>query len=415
MAAQAAFVTIDNQRIKVISGDRLQCCDTEHHLSDAGSFASAIADALRDAKLARNTKLGLALPSRCFFQISIDRDKIGGDLVQQKYSLEEHVPLDAEEMAVVLPSRQGVAVILDTRFTNDLLACLNDDHDLKFDFVVPANRLIAECILQKTQASTSCLVVGSCSSDLVVQSDTENTWQYLPGPINFADWELSEGWCIALVDPDVGSTPAEIGSCYDYESTLLTVFGSKQSDALIETFDFGEQANLAASIDESITSPIEYIVFGIAVALMLVAIGLALRASSLREQAIAADNETRAQYRKFFLGERINAPIKRLLDAKVEKAKQTNGLVEFSNTSNRVLGSLAAALNNFPVSERYKLTSVNVFPDRVTVAGKVDSMEDLDWLRKSLMDVGYRIGTDQRYSIDFSFTVFREPSMKEAN
>ncbi|MEL7499541.1 MAG: hypothetical protein AAFN77_18200 [Planctomycetota bacterium] len=409
MAVQNPFIVICDQNAHLIHGSRVESIECEPNRFEIKQAIGKLLQ-ISDASLLKNA-WGLGLPSVFFYCLNGRvASEDGGKLMELKYNLEEHLPLDAEEMAVAHFSigKMATTFVLDTKQTDELLADIYEEHGVRFNRIFPSKLLIGLHGLTG-DAHEGCLVADVDSCDLVTVDQGRVNWLYFPGSLMSEDCD--QQWHVSSIDDNCSLDPTEPNA--SPKDLLMGSFGASRSAVDTQQVNCAEQANQSAGIGEATQSVLDYLLVSVAVAILFVTVGLVWRASLLRSATVEIDQSIRSQYRELFPGERINAPIDRLLDGQLELAKSTNQMVEISNDTSRVLGSFATIFESLPPGMNFTVDSIEVYPGRISVAGSVTTLGDLDALRKRMISCGYEIGIESRYAKNFTLVLMeRDTSLR---
>ncbi len=401
-----AFLLLNRNQATIVSGERVKSRSADIDIFEDSSSAADLIDGLfSELGASQRSRIGLGLPSEFFFPVSIDH-AVGseGRLDELKFSLEQELPLDAEAMSViVLPNNQQV-VVANTPMIAPLLRCLESNHQIRFGLVSSTNLLIAVARLGLfAPRNCNAVIVGSRATEYLQESENWLDWIYQVGlPESQAELDFVNSANELIVENGVNFECAGTAERLGYEELMGDVFGAGAAPKVAEQLNFAEQFYEHAGLGRQAHSIWDYAGLAAAVGLILLAIAFAFRASSLRHQAATLNAKTRAEFRRLFPEERLNAPVESLLAAKLELAERVGELSEFGQTNRNQVALLARVLRGLKGVPDLKVSRMVLQGNTVELTGSVSNLEQFEQLKISLKDSGLESGIDSDYSADFT-------------
>ena len=433
--------------------------------SDPVSLAEQVAEILIKYGFNKN-RLSLAIGSGLVLCVSMDnksRSK-AGTLYSMRFALEEHLPIDAEQMALcVIPQDKGqLVLIVDRGPLEAFVSQLGNEYGIQISRIVPATPIVLSYLIATRVVESSCRIVVIRDSDIELADlgggSLANWQRFMSGELARVDLSerlalenklrvgagpgpLSVGGKIGAVNlveqanPEtlvsknlplyrIGSTAegaavglfpgTELRSLavnQSYEAWLAAAVNGPNTKDRDSEFDLDSQINSSSKLVSSISKASERLIVGLLLLSLCCAGMFAYRANQWSQVAETTDFELRQEYRKRFPGSRLNAPIESLLKSQLGKLQKENELVEYANQSARLLGNLERLLTAVPSDYRFDL--IKVLPTGIRIEGEVKNLAELDALKERLTEHGFLVqpsAYSKKYSLSAIHNLDDTPS-----
>lgn len=352
-------------------------------LSSSG-IESAMNALVEDHRFKVGPKIGLAFPSTLFYMIpSFNVEASESEASELKFELEQHLPVDAEDMAVV--GYHQSAIVLDSTLVAQLVEAIDRLFDARVELVVPTKLALALCLANDDEHAVR--INDLDSVDLVNVKEAEFHWEYYPGSEVLSasgDPAARRVGLGKLIDLRNSNNAEEQMATKTGVTALLDLL-SEPNRLKLEQVNFAEQVNQAAGLVAEKVPILNLLLLGLSFAIILLAAGIWMRADRLREAAYRNNEAVRAEYRRLFPGQRIKGPVtERLIDSKVKRAQQVNSMIQIVNRTANLLRVFNSVMEALPQSTDFQMSSINVRAGRLELEGVCESIESVKRLRSAL-------------------------------
>ncbi len=282
------LVLLEDSQIRFYRSDGKSSCEpVEPGEPQPSKIGAAMASGLA-AMGRRKDMLVLGVPSRYFYLLNTHFDRnTSQNVAAVKYALEEHLPVDAEQMVPLvegLPPNQ-LTLVLDSSRIAKILQFVNDEHGINFDRIESTNLGLVEHLVRQKSVSgnSTVMIVGEDASErFTFHSGQLADWKYFHGEPAGQDFkslcaDVDESCCVVLepgVDQDDITIPDEGVIFPDRtDGVFLDVAAASEKKNVSETtFDFGEQLRSDLGLGDSKSSIWESLCLAILICLVCVAV-----------------------------------------------------------------------------------------------------------------------------------------------
>lgn len=391
-----------------------------------------IAQALLEAGF-RNEHLSLAIGSGQVFCLPIQLDsKIISQPNALRFAIEEHLPIDAEQIATTIVRSAGgqLAVVVDREPIEKLIEQLGSDHGILVRNAIPSTPRLIEHLIETTAIENTCrlIVFDDPYVELVEVRDGQlsfwkrsySTQFFQMNPRRFFDQsDNCPSYLIGCANESVDAINSNgktetlpILIAGNYRDLVAASFDSLHNRGRDTSFDLAGQMGTTWNLADSVAKSWEVFAFSLIVLILCLAGGLGYQAYRHHQGAGQVDLQIRQDYRNLFPGTRINGPIEKLLINELAKQRSENKLVGYANRSALLLANLQKLLVALP--DGYRFERIKILADGIVLDGEVETLSQLDNLRRKLESAGFEIQPGS-YTTRFSLTLLVNKSFKKSS
>ena len=328
-----------------------------------------------------------------------------------KFAVEPQVPVDAEDMAVLVvsPALQQRTLVWDMSHTSGVLEMLNEEYGITFDAFVPAELVW----LQHLQSQES--VAGE---HYMLKLAANSTERFRLDGKQLVGWDYTASFQPELVDQCQNVVLDESVDSEAFVGSVEDGSMSWRKDALVHALPNKNRKmedlryNFSECLPESIVknqSPWQAVLIATLFSLLGIAAALWFQSVELSKQSAKSEASATALFRELFPNRRIKGAVDRQLETELKRQQQINSLVSHSETSATVLENLRnflrASKSIAPL--RFQFDSLRLGKESIAVTGRVKGFDEFQKLKQGFIDEGFSIGPSTRYGDPFALVVVR--------
>lgn len=452
------FVLVNSDSIEIYNGpDRLgqrlnPSSETAIELSTEA--ADWVAETIFEAGLEKkNWALGLP-GSFVFFSDLLLDESLSQSTNSIAYALEEHLPIEAEQMIPCLDRNKSTARLVTLNYSTitSFIDRLYVQHDIVFYSVTATSLTIAEYLVSKrflptynynpsgsADSSWSCLSLETRHQNecFVFQDRHLSQWKYsiAASPDSF---KRTTPGCLPCdetvrvcrnseVDSntqqrrgDLGQTNLPIPLTNSDSATMTTgdyqfidseflphVFDALAKGKFESPFDFASKIKERIGARESKTDGWEMLAAAVLLSIILFSMVLFFRGQQWERVALQHDQSNRQAFKKLFPEKRINGPISKILATELKRQNLENDLVVYSNQTANLAWNTQTLFKTLQSIPEVKLQNLTLSSEKAVVKGTAEAFASLDKLKSEFKRAGYEIGAGSSYALSFELFLTR--------